>query len=343
MANISALMPPLRLQKSPRKLSKLTIDENTAPIVRSIFEMKASSVSVVQITRRLNTDGITSPREYYYQAINRKNPKPSFGVWSDSVIKSMIRNEAYIGNLVQFKSGTISYKNRKNVGKERDEWVRADNTHEPIISLDLWERVQALLNKKYQSRRRKDGDKNLFSGLLECGDCGYKLRGQFNHKKRADSSDYFRNYYTCGMHARSGKAGCTIHYINEKTLTTLVEENIRKHARLVERNEESVIESILTAAKNNVSTSYRVAYKYELDAHKKQIDKLDLLIENLYNDKVTGEITADMFKRLSSKYEKERVDRQQSVETLEKRIADIKENSDNAETWVKLIKTARTA
>lgn len=91
-------------------------------------------------------------------------------------------------------------------------------------------------------------------------------------------------------------------------------------------------------AQNNESTSYRAAYQSEATAHKKQIEKLDLLIENLYNDKVTGVISEDMFKRFAAKYEQERIDRLQSVETLTKRIQSIKQNSDNVETWAKLIK-----
>ena len=86
------------------------------------------------------------------------------------------------------------------------------------------------------------------------------------------------------------------------------------------------------------TTSYRAAYLGEIESHKKQIAKLDLIIENLYGDRVTGVITEDMFKRYAAKYEQERIDRLQSVETLEKRIRAIKETADNAETWTKLIK-----
>ena len=244
----------------------------------------------------------------------------------------------YIGNMVQGKVGTVSYKNNKCVRKEQEEWIRAENTHEPIISRELWNRVQSLLAKNVKSRQLKDGGTaHLFSSLLYCADCGYKMRGQVERKDRPDGTVYRRNYYTCGNYARSGKLACTIHSISESVLTSLVTEHIRKHALLVEQNEERIIETILTA-QNNESTSYRAAYQSEVESHKKQLDKLDLLIENLYNDKVAGDISADMFKRLVAKYEQERVDRLQSVETLTKRIQAIKQNSDNAETWTKLIK-----
>lgn len=328
---------PYGFKKDAHDHHNLVVDDKTAPIVRNIFEMKACGISARAIVIRLNEDGITPPREYYYQSKNKKNPRRTNGLWSESVIKSMLRNEAYIGNLVQFKVGTISYKNSKTVRKEPDEWVRCENTHEPIITHELWSRVQNLLDKNQRSRQRKDGHTNLFGGILYCADCGYKLRGQVERRDRPDGSEYRRNYYTCGNYARSGKAACTIHSISESALVEIVSAHIRKHAQMVEQDEERIIAKILTA-QNSESVSYRAAYQSEVEAHKKQIAKLDLVIENLYNDRVTGVVSEDMFKRYVAKYEQERIDRLQSIETLTGRIRAIKETSDNAATWAKLIK-----
>jgi DNA invertase Pin-like site-specific DNA recombinase len=328
---------PYGFMKDPDNRHRFIIDENTALIVRRIFELRAGGVSAREIMIRLNNDGITPPQEYYYQTKNRKNPRRTNGLWADSVVKSILRNEAYIGNMVQGKVGTVSYKNSKLVRKERDEWIRAENTHEAIISRELWDRVQALLEKNQVTRRNKDGGTHLFSSVLYCADCGFKLRGQVERKDRVNGGEYRRNYYTCGNYARSGKAACTIHSISESALTGIVTEHIHKHALLVEQNEDRIIETIL-AAQNNESTSYHAAYQSEVEAHGRQIEKLDLLIENLYNDKVTGVISEDMFKRFVTKYEQERIDRLQSVETLIKRIQSIKQNTDNAETWANLIR-----
>ena len=328
---------PYGYKKDPENRHKFVVDENTAPIVRRIFEMRACGTPAREIMARLNEDGITPPQEYYYQTKNRKNPRRTNGLWADSVVKSILRSEVYIGNIVQGKAGTVSYKNRKTVAKPQDEWIRAENTHAPIIDRELWDRVQMLLEKNQKTKRHKDGGTHLFSSIVYCADCGYKFRGQVERKDRPDGSEYRRNYYTYGNYARSGKAACTLHSISENILAGIVLKHIRKHARLVEQNEDSIIEAILTA-QNNESASYRAAYQNETEAHKKQIEKLDLLIENLYSDKVTGVISEDMFKRYVAKYEQERIDRLQSVETLTKRIQTIKQNSNNAETWVKLIK-----
>jgi hypothetical protein len=328
---------PYGYRKHPEDKHKLIIDEITAPIVRKIFEMRAGGMGFRAMACKLNEDGVTPPTEYYYQNKNKKNPRKTNHLWGESPLKQMVRNEVYIGNMVSMKAGTVSYKNHKLVAKPKDEWIRVEGTHEPIISMELWERVQSFIDREYKPRRRKDGHTNLFVGLLYCADCGFRLRALSERRDRADGSEYRRTYYTCGNYARSGKLACTMHSIPEKTLIELVSESIRTHARLVERHEERIIEEILTAQKNE-TTSYRAAYQGEVETHKKQIAKLDQIIESLYNDRVTGVVTEDMFKRYAAKYEEERADRLKSVETLEHRIRSIKQNTDNAETWVKLIK-----
>ena len=328
---------PYGYKKNPDNRHQLIVDENIAPIIRRVFEMRASGMGFRAIVIKLNEDGVTSPREYFYQSRHKRNPTRTNSLWNESSLKDIIRNEVYIGNSVQCKKGTVSYKNSKLISKPEDEWVRVENTHEPIISLELWNTVQQFTHKNYKPRRSKDGTKTLFSGLLECADCGFKLRSTIHRGEYKDGSSYKRVYYVCGNYARSGKTACTAHSVSENALVELVTEHIRKHALMVESNEERIIEAILTM-QSNESKSYRAAYQGEIAAHKKQVDKLELLIENLYNDRVSGVVPEDMFKRYIAKYEAERVDRLQSVETLEKRIAAIKQDIGNAETWVKLIK-----
>jgi len=120
-------------------------------------------------------------------------------------------------------------------------------------------------------------------------------------------------------------------------IAAIVIGHIREKAGMVACDEDRIIGKIL-AMQNNENMTYRAAYQGEVETHTKQIAKLDLLIENLYNDRVTGVVSEDMFKRYVAKYEQERIDRLQSVETLTKRIRAIKQNSDNAATWAKLIK-----
>jgi hypothetical protein len=258
-------------------------------------------------------------------------------LWNETSLQEILRNEVYIGNLVHGKVGTVSYKNSTIIRKQQDEWIRAENTHEPIIDRELWDRVQSLSKKRHKPRKDKDGETTLYSGLLVCADCGFKLRGTIQRGKYLNGNEYKRYYYNCGNYARSGKTACTIHSISEYALNALVTEHIRSHAQIVEQDEERIIEAIITA-QSNESISYRAAYQSEIASHEKQVAKLDVLIENLYADRVSGVVPPDMFKRYIAKYEGERVERLQSVETLKQRITSIKQNTDNAATWTKLIK-----
>ena len=330
---------PYGFKKDPSNRHKLIIDENTAPIVRKIFQMRASSMGFRSIAVQLNDDGIISPRAYYYQQQNRKNPLKNSGAWNKNGVMDIIQNEAYIGNLVSGKSGTISYKNHSQVRKDKEQWIRVEATHEPIIDINIWNKAQSLKKKKYIPGRRTDGEVNLFTGLLYCADCGFKLKGHVERRKRKDESERKTVTYMCSTYARSGKNACTIHSINEKALAGLVLDHIRSYARLVDLDEDRMIESIFLAQQSDAA-GYKAAYHSEMESHKKQVAKLDLLIESLYEDITFGLIPDSLFKRQIEKYERERTERDQAATNLQKRIDAnaIKPIKNNVETWTKLIK-----
>ena len=328
---------PYGYKKDPDNRRKLIVDEKTAPTVRRIFEMRASGMGFRAIAEKLNDDIVISPREYYYQNQNRKNPTRASRLWNENTIKDMVRNEVYIGNTVSGKTGTVSYKNQKQIRKDKDDWIRAEATHEPLINLDLWNRVHSFIHQNYKPSRKTHGEPNLFVGLLYCADCGFKLRGQTERRTRRDGSEYKYVSYMCSTYGRSGKGACTIHGISEKALTNMVIDHIRGYAEQVVFDEERIAQEILFAQRND-NISYRTSYQNEMEAHEKQLAKLDVLIENLYADKVSGLVPDSLFKRQILKYEQERVDRAQAIEVLSKRINQIKPIADNANTWTGLIK-----
>jgi hypothetical protein len=206
-----------------------------------------------------------------------------------------------------------------------------------LIDPELWDRVQAFSHKNYKPRRRKDGETNLFTGLLYCADCGFKLRGQVERSIRKDGSEHKYVSYMCGTYAHSGKDACTIHSVNEKTLCSLVVDHIRTHALLIKYDEERILAAV-TAAQAGDTMSYRAAYQNELEIHRKQLAKLDLLIESLCEDRASGLVPGSMFRRQIQKYEQDRAERLQAADTLEHRIKGLGHNTDNASAWIKLMK-----
>jgi len=326
---------PYGYRRDPNNRHKFMVDENTAPIAVRIFEMRASGVGFRAIAAQLNEDGIISPREYYYQGKNAINPTRSSRLWNENTIKCLVANEVYIGNLVSGKSGTLSYKNKKTVRKDTEDWIRVEGTHDAIISTELWDRVQTLSRKRYKPGRRKDNERSLFVGLLHCSDCGFRLRSQVERRVRKDGSESKRVSYMCSTYGRSGKNACTIHGISEKALVELVGDNIRTYARLVKCDEERIINAILS---EQGKLSYRSSYQNELDGHARQLEKLDMLIENLCADKAAGSIPDTLYKRQIVKYEQDRTNREAAMKVLEKRINSLQPLSTSASVWTGMIK-----
>jgi hypothetical protein len=328
---------PFGYKKDPQNRHKLIIDENAAPVVRRIFQMRLSGLGFRAIAVQLNKDRILCPREYYYQQKGSKNPLRSRKIWGETTIKDIIKNEVYLGHLVSGKTGTISYKNQKLVKKDEEDWVRVENTHAPLIDRETWDRVHSYVHRKYKPKRRSDGETNLFAGLLFCADCGFRLRGHIERRERKDGSEYRHASYMCGTYGNNGKDACTCHSIGEKVLVELVTEHIRKYASLLKFDEAHIVKCI-EMQRSSALLSYQGSYESELEAHRKQLEKLDFLIENLCSDKASGVIPESLFKRQIMKHEEERRERNEAILLLEKRLKEIKPVTKEIDIWGKLIK-----
>lgn len=328
---------PYGYRKDPSNKHRLIVDEVAAPTVQRIFKLRAEGKGFRAIASTMNESGVIPPRDYYYEEKKRANPLPVNHLWNENTIKVILRNEAYIGNIVQAKVGTVSYKSRKIVKKPKEEWIRAEGKHEALIEKSLWDRVQEIDRKKYKPRATLDGTSSIFTGILYCADCGNKMRNQNERRKRQDGSEHHRSYFICGNYARSGKGACTVHTISEDALYQMVVHNIRRHARLVECDEKRIIEAIRTL-RGRESDSSRTAYMSEIKIHRDRLVMLDRLIEKLYEDRLTGTIPESIFHSLIQKYEQERVDRKQTVQRLEERIASIRQDEDGTLHWAEQIK-----
>jgi hypothetical protein len=309
----------------------------TAPVVKKIFELRVNGLGYNAVARRLNEEGITSPRDYYYQRKDSENTRREGHCWNSVSLKGLLRNEVYIGSIVSFKYGSESYKSHKLISKPKEEWIRRENTHEPLIEREIWDRVQTLAKKRYIRRPKKDGTTNIFTGLLVCADCGMKMRSSTQRKTRKNGNKYEHTNFSCATYSKSGHKGCKPHTIAEKTLHDLVAEQIRVHAKMVKCDENRVIQNII-AMKSSENTASKKTYDAELKNNNKRLIMLDKLIEKLYEDRVNGTVPETVFKSLIQKYEQERVERQQLVKNLEKSIVNIKENNNNAALWARQIK-----
>lgn len=328
---------PYGYKKDDADRHRLVIDEQTAPVVRRIFEMRCSGMGYYTIASALNDDKIPPPRASYYNGIGEDCSTIGNGLWSNSVIMRLMRNEVYLGHMVQGKRGKLSFKTKKLVGKPQEEWIRVENTHEAIIDQKMWDQVQELNAKKHKPKATANGEQNMFVGLLRCAECGYPMRLQTRKNKHKDGSVDISYSFLCGNYSRSGKNACTAHVIKERVLTELVLNDIRNNARLVSIDEASVVREIIRQ-KDSAATGNLAFWQQELENVVSRVKVLEKLIQTLYEDRVKGTVPETVFLTLMEKYEQERIDKNERAEILQKQISDSRRDWSDVSEWAEIIK-----
>lgn len=290
-----------------------------------------------KIARLLNEEHILPPRDYYYEQKGAESKGYRNHLWNDVTVKSMLRSEVYIGHMVQNKRGTLSYKNKKQVDKPKEDWIKVENTHEPIIDMDTWKACAEVDARNYKPRPTKENEISLFGGLLKCMDCGFKMRySQETHTYPKRGKVKYISYF-CGSYARSGRSACSAHIIYLNPLSELVLGDIRHRAKRVLEDEDRVRRELLEQ-KASQSDRQLKADKSTLRATEKRLAELEKLTQALYEDKVLGTVPEAVFKNLLTKYEAERVEKQSLVQKLKKRLADTVQDERDIEQYIQSIK-----
>ena len=328
---------PYGYRKDPDNKHHLLIDEDYAPIVRRIFNLRCEGKGFRAIACMLNEESIAPPGVVYYQKKGLSDPRRVNHKWAETTVKVILRNEVYIGSMVQGKTGTLSYKSKKLVNKPREEWIRVENTHEAIISEKVWEIVRELDRKRYQKRENPKNAASIFTGLVHCAGCGFKMTYQRENGTRKDGSEYHYNSFVCGNYRRSGTSSCTPHRIYENALTQLVIADIREKAQAVEHDEGAIIAEI-ARLKNNESRSRLSSYERELRASTARAAEVENLMQNLYEDRIKGTIPEAVFTTLMQKYETERAEKVAALPALRDKIQNGRQGFSDGKAWTKLIR-----
>ncbi len=329
--------PAFGYKRDPADKHHLLIDEETAPIVRRIFSMRASGTGFHNIAVALNEEGVLPPGVLYYQRQGRSDSRRVNHLWAAETVRSIVRNEVYIGNMVQGKTGTLSYKSRKLVSKDKDEWIRVEGTHEAIISRQLWDTVLSVDQKRVRKRETSDGYKSIFSGLVYCADCGFRMKNNVERFTYKDGTPGRYSSFICGNYARSGKTACSVHTIYENVLHQLVLQDIREKAAYAEYDREHLMERIIRMEERD-SHSRLASWEQELKATAARMQELERLIQNLYEDKCTGVVPQAVFQTLMQKYETERAQKAAALPELERKCQTQHETRQGAEQWADIIR-----
>ncbi len=326
---------PYGYKKSPEDKHILIIDEPAAAIMRRIFAEFVAGDSIRMIGERLNQEGIDSPRFYHSRYPGGQTPKPTEkNNWGNASITQMLRNQAYIGNMVQGKRQVTSFKTKKRRCVDPDNWIIVENTHEPIISREIWNATQKRLDRGGHriKRSRKEGVIGLFSGCVICADCGSRLAYAIKYLK--DGSSY--GAYRCSRYNNAGKTACSQHYIQEAALVNFVLSDIRMHARLASSDRERISRQLALGMCRNQDGGMR-----QLEAQQKEIDDRQAVIastvKSLYEDKCTGKLSESVFQDLLANYTNEQAALTERQTDLWKKAAEKREAQNSVDEWLALI------
>ncbi len=308
----------------------LLIDEETAPIVRRIFELCAQGIGPTNIGNVLRDEKIFKPtiRRYHEQGIYgtvTDTDKP-YG-WTAETIGRILKNEVYLGHTVNCRTRVISYKDKRQVDVPKNEQYRFENTHEAIIDQETWDAVQKVREGK--RRRNNMGEIDKYSGLLYCADCGSKL--YFVRGKSIKPSDY--NFICSRYRKHIGEQLCTAHRIREVALDEIILEEIRRITYYARTKTREFVEFI---NKKSSSENRRelTAKTNELGKLEKRNTELNALFKRLYEDNVLGKITNEQFRMLSDGYNSEQRTIAEQIPILQKQIEELKASSTNVERFV---------
>ncbi len=327
--------------KDPADKNHLLIDERFAPTVRYIFQMAKDGLGIVQIARRLYSEKIPRPvvaaAEDFGCYGRYITTEDSVYKWTMGSVREILHNPAYKGAIRGQKRPKISMKSNKRKTTASAGTFVVEGMHEPIIELEEWELVQRMIT----SRKKVRGDYapygNIFSGLIKCANCGYAL-SVARANRTWNSENILANYdYQCNSYRMEGKLVCTQHRITALNLYNAILTDIKRLANEALDDDKQMIFSIAAKLGKDETESVRRAER-ELKKANKRLSELDKLFAKLYEEHINGKVNERNYNSLSATYETEQAKLEGKIADLNETIKANRENVENAENFVDLIK-----
>ena len=321
--------------KDPNKKGHLIIDEEAAAIVREVFTLFAEGYGKTNIARILNDRGVPNPTEYKrLHGLRYKQPKKKNStLWKYFAISHMLTNEIYIGNMVQGKYGSVSYKTKINKPRPKEQWYRVEGTHEPIIEMELWNKVQAMIAER--AKPFITGEVGIFAKKVRCMNCGYTMRSSKNRG---------RHYLQCSNH-HVAKDACIGSFISVDKLEQAVLDEL--HSLSEQYLDKDELETRVEFNDHQQEKIKRL--KNQSAEYQKKIADCTTGISALYLDKVKGIISESEFIEYRAQFQKEKgklvelaTDCDHEIEYLELKLKTAKNRREIIEEYVNVEHLTRT-
>lgn len=313
------------------------IDPEAAEVVRRIFKLRSQGMSPRAIGDQLNAENIPIPSDYRCQKKGIVNTKYTRHLWTQVQIRQILDNPIYLGKLAMMRVTSVSYKNHKKVRKDPSEWVVTEDTHEAIISQELWDKVREAEKAVSHGKRDGKGVTQPLSGMLFCPDCGYKMKAA-GRKRTLKSGELIREcYYNCSSYVLHGKELCSTHYISQKQIEAVIIADIRSMAELVVKDEQTARAAFLSKKKQQTSRQSKADIK-KLNDSKHRLAELENLMQSVYEDKVMGKIPEHICVSFLEKYEAEQQELRAVIADLEERLSAEKQDREDVEEFIRRLK-----
>ena len=297
---------PFGYKKSETKVGRLEIDEEVAPIVRRVFDMfTIQDMSIVEISRQLNDEGVISPAQYKIKNGISKNKRWTNVVWNTHTVKVILSNPLYVGYLVLGKTRIDMYRNEPLRITKPEERNIVPKAHDSIVSYEIFEMAQMKLEKSKRGPITKKINVPYIFNNLCCGCCGAKLVKQYKKDKTGNISNIF---YACPSDSRGKQTHCSFRKINEDELCEVVYSSLQFYICLAVKNKKIVL---------NPNSKVLTEYEEDITRCNEIIEDIDTLRSNLFDDFGTGKITSDEYNALTEVYREKQERYKNLLESLE--------------------------
>lgn len=276
---------PYGYRKSPENKHKLIPDEN-APTVKRMFQMALEGVNCNTIARTFKEEKIPIPGAYTRDMqgeLHKTNVKYPY-YWCQTTVRFILTNEVYIGTIVNNYTTAKSFKDKTRVKVAENEKIKVENMHEPLVDRETFYTVQKRIAVKKPVENNSD---SIFRGLLKCGDCGANLVfGKACGRRKS-------HYYRCNEYARR-RGNCSPHTVNLDTFSEIILYDINRHINLVKEDKEKYAAELMEFFSKDTNDNVQLSTE-KLKRIESRIDELNILIQNIYEDKTFGRITEEIY------------------------------------------------
>ena len=325
--------PPYGYIKDPNDPKHWIVDDEAAQVVRRVYSMTLEGFGTEQIAAQLEKDDVLTPRAYWLtKGIKRpgKGRQQSPTKWNSSTITKILSLQEYCGDILNFKTYSKSYKNKKRIDNDRENWVVFQDVHEAIIERAVYEQVQQKRGK-IRKRRTNNGEHNMFSGLLVCADCGSNLHFHFNQGNPEIK------YFNCSNY-KGNRGTCTsTHYVRVDFLEEVVLGEIRRLTKFASLYEDEFVKAVIGHSQQAEQTDRKLKEK-ELKTLLARDDELDGLFERIYEDNVSGKLSNDRFAKMSRRYEDEQKELAEKIKKLRSEIEKQSSRSMTTDMFIGLVR-----